>query len=69
MLADLSPFDVSEDLRTNPFQKRRNDENQFVKSSQEPLSIHGGLITKVRTKKMKEVLNRLIEHISYSCLV
>jgi hypothetical protein len=25
---DLSLFDVSDDLRLNPFEKRRNDENQ-----------------------------------------
>ena len=26
-VSNLSPFDVSEDLRTNPFEERGNDEN------------------------------------------
>ena len=67
-VTDLSPFDVSDDLRTN-FQEMGNDANQVAKTSQDPLSIHGGSMTRSRIKKMKEALNELIEHISSSNLV
>jgi len=33
------------------------DVNQVAKASQDPLSIHGGSITRSRTKKMKNVLS------------
>ena len=44
------------------------DENHVDKTSQDPLSIHGGLMTRARTKKIKEALNGLIEYISSSCI-
>ena len=43
--------------------------NQVAKASQDQLSIHGGLMTRSRTKKTKEALNRLIEHTSNSDFV
>ena len=61
---DLSPFDVGEDSRTNPFEGRGNDENHqgnTIKPSSDPLYIHGGPITRARAKNMQVVLNRLIE--------
>ena len=62
-VVDLSPFDVGEDLQTNPFQERGNDKNQVTKPSQRSTD-PGGPITRVKTKKMKEALNGLIELIS-----
>ena len=44
------------------------DENHVHESSQDPFSIHGGPRTRVRTKKMKEAINGLITHISYSSM-
>jgi len=43
-----------------------DDANQVAKASQDPLRIHGGPMTRSRTKKMKEALNGLIKHISNS---
>ena len=40
------------------------DANQVAKASQDLLSTHGGPMTRSRTKKMKDSLNGLIEHIS-----
>ena len=70
----MSLFDVGEDLRMNPFEERRNDENMtsqrststtFVSSSsnKDPSYIHGGPITRTKIKKMKEVLISSIEGI------
>lgn len=53
-VTNLSPHDVDEDLRINLFQERGNDENQVANALQNPPSIHGGPMTKARTKKMKE---------------
>ncbi|KAH9686181.1 Endonuclease [Citrus sinensis] len=65
-VSDLSPFDVGDDWRTNPFEERGNDENHqgnTIKASSDPLHIHGGPITRARAKKMQAVLNGLIEKI------
>ena len=48
-VSGLSPFDVGEDLRTNPFKERGNDENHqrnTIKVSSDPLYIHRGPITR-----------------------
>ncbi|KAH9658278.1 hypothetical protein KPL70_023423 [Citrus sinensis] len=63
---DLSPFDVVEDSRTNPFEERGNDENHqgnTIKASSDPLHIHGGPITRAKAKKMQAALNGLIKKI------
>ena len=64
-VSDLSPFDVGEDSRTNPFEERGNDENHqgTIKTSSDPLYIHGGPITRARAKNMQAALNGLIEKI------
>ena len=65
-VSDLSPFNVGEDSRMNPFEKRGNDENyqgNTIKTSSDPLHIHGGPITRARAKKMQAALNGLIEKI------
>ena len=53
-VTDLSPLDISEDLRKNHFQERRNDKNHVDKASQDSLSIHGGPMTRATTKKIKK---------------
>ena len=60
-ISDLSPFDVGDDLRTNPFEERGNDEN--YKAFKNPLHVPIGPITKARSKKIKEALNGLIQEI------
>ncbi|GKV47177.1 hypothetical protein SLEP1_g54096 [Rubroshorea leprosula] len=65
-VSDLSPFDVGDDLRTNPFEERGNDGNQddpTCTTSRDPLHILGGPVTRVRARKMQEALNGLIEQI------
>ena len=65
-VSNLSLFDVDEDLRTNPFKERGNDENHqgnTVKARIDPLHIHGGPITRVRAKKMQVASNKLIKKI------
>ena len=61
-VSDLSPFDVGDDLRTNPFEGMGNDENQQV-PLKDPLHFPVGPITKARSKKIKEALNGLIQEI------
>jgi hypothetical protein len=71
-VADLSPFDVGDDLRTNPSQEGENDANQGaehadhtrgngVEFAQDPLSLPSGPITRLRAKRFKEALNELIQ--------
>jgi hypothetical protein len=71
-VADLSPFDVGDDLRTNPSQEGENDGNQRAgyadhkhgngaEVAQDPLSLPSGPITRLRTKRFKEALNGLIQ--------
>ena len=50
----MSPFDVGDDLRTNPFQEGGNDEGR------DPLHVPVGPITRARAKRFKEALNGLI---------
>ena len=61
-ISDLSLFDVSDDSRLNPFKERRNDENQQT-PLKDPLHVSAGPITRARSKKIKEVLNGLIQEI------
>ena len=60
-VSDLSPFDVGDDSRTNPFEERGNDENQ--QALKDPLHVPFGPITRARSKKIKEALNGLIQKI------
>ncbi|GKV43145.1 hypothetical protein SLEP1_g50478 [Rubroshorea leprosula] len=65
-VSDLSPFDVSDDLRTNPFEERGNDGNQddsISTTSCDPLHTQGGPVTRARASKMQEALNGLIKQI------
>ena len=60
-VSDLSPFDVGDDSRTNPFEEMGNDENQ--QAFKDPLHVSVGPITKARSKKIKEAINGLIQEI------
>ncbi|GKV11016.1 hypothetical protein SLEP1_g22305 [Rubroshorea leprosula] len=63
-VSDLSPFDVGDDLKTNPFEERGNDGNQddsISTTSCDPLHTQGGPVTRARAKKMHEAL-RLNPH-------
>ena len=59
-VTDLSPFDVGDDLRTNPFQEKGNDASMVGKWSANPLEIPLGPMTQARAKRFKEALNVLI---------
>jgi hypothetical protein len=48
-VSDLSPFDVGDDSRTNPFEERGNDENQQA-PLKDSLHIPVWPITRVRSK-------------------
>ena len=56
----MSPFDVGDDLRTNPFQEGWNDVNKGA-VPKDPLQVPFGPITRARAKRFKEVLNGLIQ--------
>ena len=61
-VSNLSPFDVCNDSRTNPFEERGNDENQQA-PLKDPLHVPVGPITRARSKKIKVALNGLIQEI------
>ncbi|XP_028764585.1 uncharacterized protein LOC114722675, partial [Neltuma alba] len=61
-VADLSPFDAGDDSRSNPFEERGNDAIQQANSStsNDPLQIPTGPITRARAKRIKEALSGLM---------
>ena len=60
-VSNLSPFDVGDNSRTNPFEEKGNDENQ--RPLKDPLHVPAKPITRARSKKIKEALNGLIQKI------
>jgi hypothetical protein len=58
---DLSPFDIGEDSRSNPFEERGNDGNQSGPSLKDPLQVPYGSITRSRAKKIKEAMQGLVQ--------
>ena len=62
-VTDLSPFDVGEDLRANPFQEEGNDEGKDAKELKEPIEVPIGPVTRARVKCFKEELNNLIKKV------
>ena len=60
-VSNLSPFDVGDNSRTNPFEEKGNDENQ--QPLKDPLHVPAEPITRPRSKKIKEALNGLIQKI------
>ena len=61
-VTDLNPFDVGDDLRTNPFQEEGNDANQST-TPKEPIQVPIGPVTRARAKKFKEALHGLIQQV------
>ena len=57
-IADLSPFDVGDDLTANPIQEKGNDRNvsRTNKDGHDPLQVTIGPITRARAKRFKEGL-------------
>ena len=64
-VADLSPFDVGDDLRTNPFHDEGNDEDMVRTRAwnADPVQVLIGPVIRARAKRFKESLNGLIQHI------
>ncbi|KAH9724612.1 Endonuclease [Citrus sinensis] len=67
-VSDLSPFDVGDDLRTNPLQEEGNDEikDKTITSTwdevySDPIQVPIEPVTRARAKKLKEALNGLIQ--------
>jgi hypothetical protein len=60
-VSDLSPFDVGEDSRSNPFEERGNDGNQGGPTLKDPLQIPDGPITRPRAKKIREAMQGLVQ--------
>jgi hypothetical protein len=59
-VTDLSPFDVGDDLRANPFQEEGNDGDQGT-ALKDLVQVPIGPVTRARAKKFKDVLNGLIQ--------
>ena len=59
-VSDLSPFDTSEDLRTNPSKEGGNDEDIKDQVSS-PIPV--GPVTRARAKRFKEELNSLVHKV------
>ena len=64
-VADLSPFDVGDDLMTNPFQEEGNYEDMVSTRAlnTDLVRVPIGPVTRARAKRFKESLNELIQHI------
>ena len=62
-VSDLSPFDVGDDLRTNPSQEEGNDESTTNKWSVDPIQVPIRPVTRAWAKKFKETLNVFIQRI------
>jgi hypothetical protein len=59
-------FDVGDDSSSNPFEERRDDEDQpntKRNHANDPLEVPIGTITRARAKKLKEALNGLVYNI------
>lgn len=63
-VADLSPFDVGDHLRTISFQEEGNDVDKKA-TLRDPLQIPIGPKTTAKAKSFKEALHRLIMTIQY----
>jgi hypothetical protein len=55
-VTDLSPFDVVDYLRANPFQEERNNGDQGT-TSKDLVQVPIGLVMRARAKKFKDILN------------
>jgi hypothetical protein len=57
-IADLSLFDVGEDLRSNPFEERGDD---AIQAPKDLLEVPIGLVIRLRAKRFEEAFNRLLQ--------
>ena len=55
----MSPFDVGDDLRANPFQEKGNDGDQGT-TLKDLVQVPIWPVTRAQAKKFKDVLNGLI---------
>ena len=55
----LSPFDVGDDSRSNPFEER--GKSYVVPIDKDPLVVPDGPITQSRAKKIKEAMVGLVQ--------
>ena len=62
-VTNLSPFDVGDDLRTNPFQEEGNDGSRAKEGSVDPLEVPLGPMTRAWAKRFKEALYVLIQDV------
>ena len=62
-VTDLSPFVVGEDLRANPSQEGRNDEDIKAIKAHGPIQAPIGPVTRARAKRFKEELNTLVQRV------
>ncbi|KAH9780555.1 hypothetical protein KPL71_008123 [Citrus sinensis] len=69
---DLSPLDISDDLRKNPLQEEWNNEikdkavtSMWDEAHSDPIQVPIGPVTRAHAKKFKEVLNGLI-HVTWT---
>ena len=62
-VTNLSPFDVGDDLRTNPFQEEGNDGGQARRRTLDPLEAPIGPMTRAKAKRLKEAFNGLIKEV------
>jgi hypothetical protein len=63
-VADLTLFDTDFDSRLNPFEERGDDVNQPRNTSNDPLHVPNGPMTRSKTKALKEALNALVLSVS-----
>ena len=62
-VTDLSPFDIGEDLRANPFQEGGNDEDIKAIKTHGPVQVPAGPVTRARAKRFKEEMNNLVRRV------
>jgi len=61
-ISDLSLFDVGDDLTSNPFLEKGDDDNQ-LSTPKDPLEVSIGLIIRLMARKPKKTFNELIQNI------
>jgi hypothetical protein len=57
-------LDTDFDSRSNPFEERGDDVDQPRNTNKDPLHVPNGLMTRSKTKALKEALNALVFNIS-----
>lgn len=60
-VSDLSPYDVGDNSRSNPFEERGNYGHHGGPSLKDPLQVLDGPITRSRAKKIKEAMQGLVQ--------